>query len=203
MVCGGESKDKAVPRKVVIVGDGGCGKTSLLNVFARGYFPGLYEPAIFDNHVKDVQVDGRTVELAMWDTAGQEDFKRIRSLAYEDTHVFMICFSVDSRDSLDNITEHWIHEVQGHTPNAKFVLIALKCDLRDDKAALVKQGGDEPILYDEGLAVARMIHAMSYVECSAKHNRGVQMCFEQVARIAMRVRLKKERKKPAGMCVIL
>lgn len=135
--------------------------------------------------------------------SGQEDFSRIRSLAYEDTHVFMICFSVDSRDSLDNITEHWVHEVQSHAPNAKFVLVALKCDLRDDEAALMKYRGDEPILYDQvgirvekkdelgaddiqqGLAVARMIHASSYLECSAKHNRGVKVCFEQVARVAM------------------
>lgn len=53
----------------------------------------------------DVEVDGKHVELALWDTAGQEDYDRLRPLSYPDSHVILICFAVDSPDSLDNVQE--------------------------------------------------------------------------------------------------
>ena len=69
-------------RKLVIVGDGACGKTCLLIVFKR-YFPRSLCPNSFENYVADVEVDGRKVELALWDTAGQEDYDRLRPLSYQ------------------------------------------------------------------------------------------------------------------------
>ncbi|KAJ3488532.1 hypothetical protein NLG97_g6188 [Lecanicillium saksenae] len=63
-------------------GDGACGKTSLLNVFTRGYFPTVYEPTVFENYVHDIFVDSVHIELSLWDTAGQEEFDRLRSLSY-------------------------------------------------------------------------------------------------------------------------
>lgn len=60
---------------------------------------------LFENYVADVQVGAQLVELALWDTAGQEDYDRLRPLSYPDTHVVLICFSVDSPDSLDNVKE--------------------------------------------------------------------------------------------------
>lgn len=52
------------------------------------------------------------VELALWDTAGQEDYDRLRPLSYPDTDVILMCFSVDSPDSLENIPEKWTPEVR-------------------------------------------------------------------------------------------
>lgn len=62
-------------------------------------------PTVFENYVADVEVDGKHVELALWDTAGQEDYDRLRPLSYPDSHVILICFAVDSPDSLDNVQE--------------------------------------------------------------------------------------------------
>ena len=62
-------------------------------------------PTVFENYVADVEVDGKRVELALWDTAGQEDYDRLRPLSYPDSHVILICFAVDSPDSLDNVQE--------------------------------------------------------------------------------------------------
>lgn len=62
-------------------------------------------PTVFENYVADVDVDGKHVELALWDTAGQEDYDRLRPLSYPDSHVILICFAVDSPDSLDNVQE--------------------------------------------------------------------------------------------------
>jgi hypothetical protein len=62
-------------------------------------------PTVFENDVADVEVDGKHVELALWDTAGQEDYDRLRPLSYPDTHVVLICFAINSPDSLDNVRE--------------------------------------------------------------------------------------------------
>ncbi len=79
-------EEQQIRRKLVIVGDGACGKTCLLTVFAKGAFPEvswlrkLYVPTVFDNSVVEVQVDGKYVQLALWDTAGRITLFRSRRL---------------------------------------------------------------------------------------------------------------------------
>lgn len=74
-------------------------------------------PTVFENYVADVEVDGKHVELALWDTAGQEDYDRLRPLSYPDSHVILICFAVDSPDSLDNVQEKVCRCAAVHTPS--------------------------------------------------------------------------------------
>ncbi|XP_054097089.1 rho-related GTP-binding protein RhoD isoform X1 [Callithrix jacchus] len=90
--------------KVVLVGDGGCGKTSLLTVFADGAFPESYTPTVFERHLIDVQVKGKPVHLHIWDTAGQDDYDRLRPLFYPDASVLLLCFDVTSPNSFDNVS---------------------------------------------------------------------------------------------------
>ena len=66
-----------IRKKLVIVGDGACGKTCLLIVFSKDQFPEVYVPTVFENYVADIEVDNKKVELALWDTAGQEEFDAI------------------------------------------------------------------------------------------------------------------------------
>ncbi|BGO99338.1 GTP-binding protein RHO3 [Rhodotorula toruloides] len=204
-------------RKVVVVGDGACGKTSLLNVYVKGEFPELYEPTVFENHCVDIVVDGTPIELALWDTAGQEDFDRLRSLSYADSNVVLLCFSVDQPTSLENVKSKWVDEIRHYCPGVKLALVALKCDLRSDPVVRDKlaSAGMQPVEYEEvrlnfclslgvvaqgvaeltvkgedvqGLAVAKRIRASRYLECSAKHNRGVQETFEEAARVSITAR---------------
>lgn len=194
-------------RKIVILGDGACGKTSLLNVFTRGYFPQVYEPTVFENYVHDIFIDGQSVQLSLWDTAGQEEFDRLRALSYSDTHCIMLCFSIDSPDSLENVQLKWVGEIADHCEGVKLVLVALKCDLRnqeedlqghtEDESFNPYNGGSGPysqqkrlILYDEGLAIAKKVGALRYLECSAKKNRGVNEAFSEAARCALNARPK-------------
>jgi Rho family protein len=110
----------------------------------------------------------------------------------------MLCYSVDSKDSLENVESKWVGEIADNCPGVKLVLVALKCDLRE--AADEEDGANEEanprekkpmINYDQGLEVARRIHALRYLECSAMRNRGVNEAFTEAARVALSV--KKER----------
>ena len=71
----------SIRKKLVIVGDGACGKTSLLFVFSKDEFPDFYEPTVFDNYLTEIEVNGKLVELVLWDTAGQESYDRLRPLS--------------------------------------------------------------------------------------------------------------------------
>lgn len=206
-LCG---RDKTVQRKLVLLGDGACGKTSLLNVFTRGFFPTVYEPTVFENYVHDIYVDGIHMELSLWDTAGQEEFDRLRALSYDDTQAIMLCFSVDSSDSLENVETKWKAEIAENCPQAKIVLVALKCDLREenDEKGDNSTNGDNnnterrpTVTYDEGLAVAKKIGALRYLECSAMRNRGVNEAFTEASRVALTV--KPARAEEKDKCVIL
>jgi small GTP-binding protein len=88
------------------------------------------------NSVADVEVDGKRVELALWDTAGQEDYDRLRPLSYPDSNVILICFAIDSPDSLDNVQEKWITEVKHFCPGLPVILVGCKKDLRYDQKTI-------------------------------------------------------------------
>lgn len=88
-------------------------------------------------------VDGIPVSLGLWDTAGQEDYDRLRPLSYPQTDVFLICFSVTSPSSFENVTSKWYPEIKHHCPDAPMILVGTKIDLRDDRetlTALAEQG---------------------------------------------------------------
>ncbi|KAI9502095.1 hypothetical protein GGI25_003600 [Coemansia spiralis] len=176
-------------RKVVVIGDGACGKTCLLHVFRDGEFPpdDQYIPTIFETWVADMLVDERRIELALWDTAGQEELDRLRFLCYPEANVVVICFSVDSPDSLTNVLEKWFPEAQENAPRARVILVALKLDLRDSAAtrAELARFGQAPVAHADGVAMARKISAVSYIECSSKQNFNVREVFEIAARWAL------------------
>ncbi|KAJ7999447.1 hypothetical protein DPEC_G00194530 [Dallia pectoralis] len=191
----------AIRKKLVIVGDGACGKTCLLIVFSKDQFPEVYVPTVFENYVADIEVDSRQVELALWDTAGQEDYDRLRPLSYPDTDVILMCFSVDSPDSLENIPEKWTPEVKHFCPNIPIILVGNKKDLRNDEhtrreLAKMKQ---EPVKPEEGRDMANRISAFGYMECSAKTKDGVREVFEMATRAALQARRGKQRHK----CLLL
>jgi len=191
----------SIRKKLVIVGDGACGKTCLLIVFSKDQFPEVYVPTVFENYVADIEVDSKQVELALWDTAGQEDYDRLRPLSYPDTDVILMCFSIDSPDSLENIPEKWTPEVRHFCPNVPIILVGNKTDLRVDdttKRELSKMK-QTPVSFEEGRSMADKIGAYGYMECSARTKEGVRDVFELATRAALQV--KKRKKKP--VCDIL
>jgi len=160
----------------------------MLISYTTDSFPGEYVPTVFDNYSAPMVCDGVPVSLGLWDTAGQEDYDRLRPLSYPQTDVFLICFSVVSPSSFENVTSKWCPEIKHHCPDAPILLIGTKIDLREDKEALqaLSDNGHSPIKREQGQKLANKIRAVKYLECSALTQRGLKQVFDESVRAVLR-----------------
>ena len=142
------------------------------------------------------------MDLSLWDTAGQEDYDRLRPLSYPDADVVLICYSVDNPDSLKNVSEKWWPEVRHFCPNVPVIVVGNKADLRTDEKTIAKLDvlRQKPVESSEGREVATRIAAVAYQECSAKNNDGVREVFEVATRAA--VAHKGRRRIIRRMCIL-
>lgn len=131
---------------------------------------------------------GKHVELALWDTAGQEDYDRLRPLSYPDSHVILICYAIDSPDSLENITEKWAAEVRHFCNDLPVLLIGCKKDLREDQKTLEEfaRNNQSLVSFEEAQKVANKINSHSHIECSARTKENVTVVFEQATFAALK-----------------
>ena len=151
--------------KCVVVGDGAVGKTCLYIAYTTNSFPTEYIPTIFDTYSAYVMVDGKPVNLGLWDTAGQEDYDRLRPLSYPETDVFLVCFSIASPVSFENVRTKWHPEVNHHCPTTPIILVGTKIDLRNDRETLdkLREKRLSPITYAQGMAMMKEINAIKYL----------------------------------------
>jgi len=165
--------------KVEIVGDGAVGKTCFLIRYTTNNFPGEYIPTMFDNYAANIIVNGQVFHLSMWDTPGQEEYDTQRAQTYQDTEVFLLCFSIVNRASYINVKEKWFPEIRKHCPTTPIVLIGTKQDLRDDPLTIeeLAKSNQTPISRMQGLALSDDIGAVNYLECSALTGVGMDEVF--------------------------
>lgn len=171
----------------MIIGDGACGKTSLLSVFTLGRFPASYVPTVFENYIADCRIEHRSVRLSLWDTAGQEDHDRLRRLAYARSNVVVVGFSVDSPESLGNVRHKWIPEARKYLPDVPVILVGLKSDQRQDSLVVSGMGKSATrfVSTEEGAGIAQQCGARRYLECSSSTGQGVDAVFETATRLAL------------------
>jgi small GTP-binding protein len=188
--------------KCVVVGDGAVGKTCMLMSYYKKKFPKDYIPTVFDNYSACVMVNGQQVNLGLWDTAGQEDYDKLRPLSYPQTDVFLICFAVNSRVSFDNLRTKWLTEVQHFAPNVPFIIVGTKSDLRGEAGGV---GGDF-VSAEEAEKLKAELKASKYIECSALKpelgDNGLKAVFDEAIKTVLLDRRKPSTKKKSR-CAIL
>jgi small GTP-binding protein len=162
-----------------------------LMVYAHNTFPADYTPTVFDNFGCCTVVDETTVGLSLWDTAGQDDYARMRPLSYPHTDCFLVCFSLTSRASFENVRSVWLPELRHHAPHVPIILVGTKLDQRDDPAiaADLARRGQKPVTFTDGLVLAKEIGAYQYVEVSALRQHRVGNVFEAAVRAVIRPRV--------------
>jgi len=173
--------------KCVVVGDGAVGKTCMLMSFSNNTFPQEYVPTVFDNYNTAIMVEDTPYNLGLWDTAGQEEYDRLRALCYPQTDVFLMCFSIISPSSFENIKIRWYPELQHHCQGTPVLLVGTKLDLREDPNINegLKSQGLAPITKEQGESLSKEIGSSSYVECSALTQKGLKQVFDEAARIVV------------------
>jgi len=183
--------------KCVIVGDGAVGKTCLLISYSTNKFPTEYVPTVFDNYAVTVQIQDQQFVIQLFDTAGQEDYDRLRLIAYPNTDVFLVCFSIINPDSYDNVREKWVPEIQKHWGQAPFLLVGTQMDLRTDPATItnLEKKTKKPVNAEQGKRLASELGAVAYVECSALTQEGMKNVFDEALMAALNKEDEPEKKR--------
>ncbi|KAH3766711.1 Rac1 GTP binding protein [Pelomyxa schiedti] len=174
--------------KIVAVGDVGVGKTSMFVRYASGSFPSKYVPSEFENYTVNVMFDDKPYHLGLWDTAGG-DREILRPLSYPETNLFIVCFSVFSPLSLENVRCKWHPEISHYCPGIPFILVGTKHDLRIDPVAIkhmIDCGVQDlaPVSFEVASEMAMDLHASAYIEISSLTGDHVQDLFTHAIRIA-------------------
>jgi Ras family protein A len=134
--------------------------------------------------------------LALFDTAGEEDFDRLRPLSYSDTNVVLICFCVNHPASASNVIDKWNPEIRHFCGQCPVILVACKIDLRTDSQTIenLKEQREKMVTTEIGRQLATHIKADAYMECSAKTCQGVQELFIQAARLTLDKRFHRKKR---------
>ncbi|KKF96860.1 Cell division control protein 42 -like protein [Ceratocystis fimbriata CBS 114723] len=188
--------------KCVVVGDGAVGKTCLLISYTTNKFPSEYVPTVFDNYAVTVMIGDEPYTLGLFDTAGQEDYDRLRPLSYPQSDVFLVCFSVTSPASFENVREKWFPEVHHHCPGVPCLVVGTQVDLRNDssvRSKLAKQDR-EPVKREDAELMAKNLGAVKYVECSALTQYKLKDVFDEAIVAALEPPTPKKRQ---HKCAIL
>ena len=190
--------------KCVAVGDGAVGKTCLLMSYSTNNFPTGYIPTVFDNYAVSVNVGNEKYTLGLFDTAGQEEYDKLRPLAYPQTDVFLLCFSVMNPASYANVKEVWAPEIKHYCPNTPFLLVGTQVDLRDSRYQKNRNTSlkkDKTVITcQQGEKLSKEIKALKYVECSALTQKGLKNVFDEAILAALPP---PEKPKKCKRCVIM
>lgn len=157
--------------KLLIIGDSGVGKSSLLIRFSDDTFSGSYITTIgVDFKIRTVVIDGQRVKLQIWDTAGQERFRTITSTYYRGTHGVIIVYDVTNGESFANV-RRWLDEIKTNCDVVNKVLVGNKDDDPDRKV----------VITEDAQSFARNMH-IELFETSAKINKNVEEMFLSITR---------------------
>ncbi|KAK3593164.1 hypothetical protein CHS0354_039648 [Potamilus streckersoni] len=172
-----------------IVGDGMVGKTCLaLNIMHQNY-PKDYTATVLEHFSGSIKVSGDEYRLNIYDSAGQHDYESLRACTYKDSEIYVVCYSVVDRESLESVKQFWIPEIKKHMDRKKpIILIGTQTDLRQipDYDICIT------VSTEEGSTLAKEIGAVLFMECTCKNQNSVKRVIESVVSSALKYRKKKK-----------
>lgn len=169
--------------KLLIIGDSGVGKSSLLLRFADNMFSGSYITTIgVDFKIRKINVDGEMVKLQIWDTAGQERFRTITSTYYRGTHGVIVVYDVTSADTFVNV-KRWLHEIDQNCDDVQRILVGNKDDNPEKKV----------VEKEDAVKFAQQM-GIQVFETSAKDNKNVEDVFNAITRMVLRQKKEQQAK---------
>eukprot|EP00026_Physarum_polycephalum_P020783 Phypoly_transcript_23590.p1 GENE.Phypoly_transcript_23590~~Phypoly_transcript_23590.p1 ORF type:complete len:175 (+),score=14.16 Phypoly_transcript_23590:65-526(+) len=150
-----------------------------------------------------LDVGGTTYSISLFDTAGREDYDRMRPLSYPGSRICLICYSITSVETLNRVASLYIHEIRHHLPNIPIILVGCKIDLRDDPETIarLKEKNMAFVTYKQGMEVAKSLNIERFMECSALKYIGINEIFAEAVRLAAHA--PKKTKEKSGKCVLL
>jgi small GTP-binding protein len=155
--------------KIVILGDAAVGKTSLITQFVEGTFQEDYKPTLGANIIrKDVNIDNLRVRLIMWDLAGQEKYRVVRSMYFQGCEGALLVYDVTRYNTMDSISTKWLRDFKKYVKKkGAYILIGNKTDLRDQRVIPTERGKELSI----------KIKASHFIETSAKFGENIEEAF--------------------------
>ncbi|KAJ9181512.1 hypothetical protein P3X46_009636 [Hevea brasiliensis] len=164
--------------KILLIGDSGVGKSSLLVSFISSSVEDLSPTIGVDFKIKQLTVGGKRLKLTIWDTAGQERFRALTSSYYRNAQGIILVYDVTRRETFTNLSDVWAKEVDLYRTNKDCVkmLVGNKVDIESEGV----------VSREEGMALAKE-HGCTFLECSAKTRQNVEKCFEELALKIMEV----------------
>ncbi|GMN39255.1 hypothetical protein TIFTF001_008498 [Ficus carica] len=174
----GQSNSYDLSFKILLIGDSGVGKSSLLVSFISASTNDLAPTIGVDFKIKLLTVGGKKLKLTIWDTAGQERFRTLTSSYYRGAQGIILVYDVTRRETFTNLSDVWAKEVELHLTNKDCVkmLVGNKVDRESERA----------VSREEGMALAKELGSL-FLECSAKTRENVEQCFEELALKIMEV----------------
>lgn len=169
--------------KLLIIGDSGVGKSSILLRFADNMFSGSYITTIgVDFKIRTINIDGEKVKLQIWDTAGQERFRTITSTYYRGTHGVIIVYDVTNAESFVNV-KRWLHEIEQNCEVVNRVLVGNKDDCPELKVVETQ---------DAQKFAERM--GVQLYETSAKENQNIEEVFNCITKLVLQSKKAQQQK---------
>jgi len=162
--------DSKVNVKIVIIGEAGVGKTSLMSKFVFNTFDDQLQPTIgCDIHNKTMTIDGKNIEVRLWDTAGCERFQTMLPLYYRGCHGAILVYDVTRRDTFNKLRD-WLIELENNLTNDDAVVMIVGNKIDKTGRQVSKEDGNQ---------YAKQRSAL-FIETSAKTNEGVSIAFEEL-----------------------
>lgn len=193
--------------KVVLVGDSGCGKSSIFYAMQEEPFEELHFPTVFEFCRTTVWLkNGENIQLTLYDTAGAVEYKKLRLQSYIDCDVVAVCYDLSNPESIRNVHTKWLPELKQCCPAKPFCLVGCKKDLvAGNRAEMASLSGDSELSSSDDDAASGNIqaaagncNAFGVYQCSAKAGKSILQMFTAAVEAQMEKQKKTSRRHTLG-----